>query len=126
MLICHVGGDGITATHVASILSSDDYVVIYAGDTSDGIDHGTMDNSDTSWTLSDLVNRIPYDIRDCEYEFDWMHDINALQATEMMVRIARAFVCPPLLNHHRKPFRANRMMFSKSGYLPKRIRRIRK
>ena len=125
MLICHVGGDGITATHVASILNSDDYVVIYAGDTSDGFDHRTMDNSDTSWTLSDLVNRIPVKW-DGEYELSWMQDINALQATEMMVRIARAFVCPPLLNHHRKPFRANRMMFSKSGYLPKRIRRIRK
>lgn len=128
MIIVHVGKcDEVTMTCIKNNLSDRDDIVIINGDSTDDFDHGTMDNSDTSWTLSDMVNSIPYKLHDMDdYSLMFMQDINAINATEMMIRIARTYVCPPLRNHHIKPYRVNRMMFSKSGYLPKRIRRIRK
>ena len=51
---------------------------------------------------------------------------NAENATKTMVLLGRMYKTPEYRNHHRGAFKINRTMFSKSGYLPNRIRRIRK
>lgn len=51
---------------------------------------------------------------------------NALKATERMIMMGRVYRHPLYSNHHTEAFRAIRMMFSKSGYLPTKIKRIRK
>ena len=99
-------------------------VIVGGNDTSGNIDYGTMSN-DTSWTLDDLC-RCADRFEVPQFDIDWFKMINAEEATKRMVAMARDYHPPIYKNHHRAAFKVNKAMFSVSGKLPKRIRRIRK
>ncbi len=100
-------------------------LIIIGGDDSTGYDRGTFASEDTSWSLSDLEFRMRDYVPQPVYDFP-LQFFNGIKATETMVLMARMYQPPKLRKSHRGAFRANRSMFAKSGYLPKRIRRIRK
>ena len=121
MLIYHIGNDSATVSMISQ-LNGDESMIIISGDTTDGWDRGTM-SGDTSWTIDDLCRSARDSCIIPKYEFPPQF-FNGIKATETMVMLGRMYYHPKHLNHHRDAFRANKVMFSKSGYLPKRIRRI--
>lgn len=127
MIIIHPYDDGLAVTIAQQIESGSSGMIIVGGnDTSGGIDYGTM-SDDTSWTLDDLCRSVSLERYEVDhFDIDWFKMVNAEEATKRMVAMARDYHPPIYKNHHRAAFKVNKAMFSVSGKLPKRIRRIRK
>lgn len=127
MILVQVGVCNPSITCIDSTVSGDEVIWISTDDTSGGFEQGTMSHEDTSWSLSDLVERCPYSMMDSIPDFEWIDKLsNAQKATDMMITLGRMYEPPKHVNHHREAFTSYKRMFAKSGKLPKRIRRIRK